>query len=88
MRREGTVEHDSEGNRVPIEKRWSARNFSLDKVFSDVIIDVDSMNEISTYHRVDSWDGLRAYLSSDDVLTKPDFFKPKKWNKVGGENEK
>jgi len=88
VRRESTVLLDSEGNRLSKEKRWSARNFSLDKVFSDVIIDVDSMNEISTYHRVDSWDGLRAYLSSDDVLTKPDFFKPKKWNKVGGENEK
>ena len=87
VRKEGTVVYDSDGKLVPAKKRWSARNFSLDKVFSDVIIDVESKNEIESYHRVDSWDGLRQYLSSNQVLTKPEFFKPKKWNKVGGESE-
>ena len=84
VREEGTSLHDSDGNRLPIEKRWSARNFSLDKVFSDVIIDIDSKFEVPWYHRVDSWDGLTEYWSGGESLTKPDFFKPKKWNKMGG----
>ena len=87
VRKEATVGYDQDGNLVPIEKRWSATKFSLDKVFSDVIIEVDAMSEVDSYHRVDSWDGLRGYLSSEEVLTKPEFFKPKKWNKVGGESE-
>jgi len=87
VRQEGTVVYDSDGNLVPIEKRWSATKFLLDKVFSDVIIDAETMNEVPSYHRIDSWDGLRGYLSSNGVLTKPEFFKPKKWNKVGGSSD-
>lgn len=84
VRKEATVAYDSDGNLVPIEKRWSATKFSLDKVFSDVIIDAETMEEVPYYYRVDSWEGLRAYLSSKDVLMKPEFFKPKTWNKMGG----
>lgn len=87
VRREGTVVYDKSGELVPIEKRWSARNFSLDKVFSDVIIDTESRVEVPSYYRADSWSGLLQYYSSGEPLAKPEFFKPKKWNKVGDGDE-
>jgi hypothetical protein len=87
VRKEGTVAYDTEGQLVPLEKRWSATKFSLDKIFSDVIIDKESRIEVPSYHRVDSWDGLVRYISGGESLTKPDFFKPKKWNKMGGSDD-
>ena len=87
VRREGTVRYDSSGELLPKEKRWSALHFSLDKVFSDVIITHESKVELPFYYRADSWQGLTEYYSSEHSLVKPEFFKPKTWNTMGGVDE-
>ena len=60
----GTGVFDAE--RLPIEERWSARFFSLDKVFECVKMEGAMMVDTSWYYNIDSWDGLRAYLASEE----------------------
>ncbi len=49
---------------LPIEERWSARSFPLDKVFKSVIIKEDVNTSIDWYHQVDSWQGYCDFISS------------------------
>ena len=50
---------------LPVNKRWSSRFFSIDKIFSSDIIDKEVL-EISWYHRIDSWDAYHNYMSSKE----------------------
>lgn len=85
VRQRASASCDSEGNLLPIEKRWSGRNFSLDIVFEHVIIGNEV--EVENYHNIGSWEGYVDFLSSKLNYEKPDFFKSKKWNMLGGEFE-
>ena len=72
VRKEGTGRYTSyiaEGERFPkqshpVEKRYSARHFPLDKIFS--VIKLDSVREIelSWHYNCDTWNGYRKYLGS------------------------
>ena len=77
--------------RLPIEERWSARFFSLDKVFKPVIIDIENKVEVPWYHNIDSWDGYCNYLGSDErkLVEKPHpiFMKYHEWNQIGVDDE-
>jgi hypothetical protein len=71
IRQEGTGEKVpgsdfSNSERLPIEERWSARFFSLDKVFESVKIDGAMTVDTSWYYNIDNWDGLCAYLGSNE----------------------
>jgi len=55
--------------KLPIEERWSARNFSLDMVFEDVIIDDVVVVEVPWYYRIDNWEGYCNYLASPERKT-------------------
>ena len=85
VREQSTALHDKEGNRLSIEKRWSARNFSLDIVFEHVIIGV--CIELEQYHSIASWSEYAEFISDGQKYEKPEFFKPKSWNTLGGEFE-
>lgn len=95
IRREGTgmrkpgQPHGGETENLPLHERWSARYFTLDKVFTDVIMDDVNVVEIPWYKKVDSWEGLRYYLSSDQQVERPpkDLFSYKEWNPIGEDNE-
>ena len=50
---------------LPIEERWSARHFTLDKIFKHDKIDVQEMIEIEKYYTLDSWDSLRSFYASN-----------------------
>ena len=74
----------------PIE-RWSSRHFGLDKVFKSAKIDKESTVEIPWYLRIDSWQGLKDYLSSEESkeIKRPSkaMFKYSLYNKVGEQSE-
>ena len=59
--------------KLPIEKRWSARFFSLDKVFEYVKMGEVLMVETSWYYNIDNWDKLCLYLGSEErkLISKP-----------------
>ena len=87
LRRQGTPGEDETGRMLPQEKRWSARYFSVDKVFKHVIMNKEESFEVEGYHNIDSWENYTKFIGSGDQHEKPEFFKPKKWNKVGDATE-
>lgn len=67
------------GNKlIPFHKRWSSKNFTLDKIFDLDIITVDNKLEIEEYYDLSSWDSLKKYYSSSMKIPRPgkQFMKP------------
>jgi hypothetical protein len=97
--REGTGKYNSEvleaglypRKKLPKEERYSARYFSLDKIFKSVIIDIENKVEVPWYHNIDSWDGYCNYLGSEErkLVERPHpiFMKYREWNEIGVDNE-
>ena len=90
IRKEGTGEftHYNADKRIPIEERWSARYFELDKVFKYVKMG-DNNLELPWYYNIDNWEGLKKYLGSDNSLDRPpgDVLGYHEWNLIGVNNE-
>ncbi len=63
---------------LPLLKRWSSRNFKLDKIFNSDIMNIENNIEVSTYYDISNWEGLLKYYKSDCILKKPEsnFMKP------------
>ena len=55
--------------KLPIGERWSARYFSLDKIFEPAIIDGANTVEVPWYYNIDNWSGLCTYLGSEAQKT-------------------
>ena len=55
---------------LPIHERWSAKNFTLDKIFKHDNISIDKKITIGNYHALDSWDELRDFYKSDTKIHK------------------
>ena len=87
IKKESTALLDRHGRRLPIEKRYSAQHFLLDKVFEGAIIDGEI--EVPWYHSVDSWDNYKTYLSSQhsDLITRPEKMTYGEWNPIGHDGE-
>ena len=76
---------------LPLEKRWSARFFSLDKVFKSAKIEEAIKIELPWYKKIDSWETFCAYAGSPESEK---IFRPAKcilsygeWNPIGVDNE-
>ena len=76
---------DSDGEVLPLEKRYSARNFSLDIVFENVII--GNTVELEDYYNIDCWENYTKYMKADFNLLKPERMKYNEWNPVGFDGE-
>lgn len=64
--------------KLPLEERWSAKNFDLSQVFEKLTTKKATVFDLEWYYNLSSWDQYRDYLGSDflikkphDVLTKP-----------------
>ena len=55
---------------LPIEERWSAKHFTLDKIFKHDTIDIDKKVEIKDFYTLDSWDELKEFYKSDMKIHK------------------
>ena len=92
FRNEGTgISIGYKQGQLPIEKRWSARFFKLDKIFKPVKIDSSVILEAPWYYNIDSWSGLCNFLGSEECTA---LKRPKKsllgyheWNPIGIDNE-
>ena len=49
---------------LPFEQRWSSKKFTLDKIFNNDKIIIDSKKEIDWYFNLDSWDNLVDFYKS------------------------
>jgi hypothetical protein len=64
-------ENNTGGNKdLPIEERWSAKHFTLDKIFKHDNIEIEKTVNIPQYFTLDSWDELREYYRSDLYIRK------------------
>ena len=74
--------------KLPLEERFSARFFSLDKVF-EVLDNSDAeVVDIKDYYNIDSWEGLRSYLGSGHRIYRQDsLLEGKEFNKIGEDIE-
>ena len=55
----------SKKENLPIQERWSARFFTLDKVFESAKVEQSTVAELKWYYSVDSWDKYCYYLGSE-----------------------
>ena len=72
--------------RLPIEKRYSARHFSLDIVFGSAIMDKANKVEAPWFHSIEDWNQYRKFLASDEAqhIERPDHLLPvSKLNPIG-----
>lgn len=82
VREQSTHLYNSDGERLSIKERYSARHFSLDKVFKSVnITDVNKV-EVPWFYDVTTWQGYKKFLASDRSLTKPEEIKYNEWNEI------
>ena len=65
----------SGGNKnLPLEKRWSSANFSLDKIFNcDNIEEVQDTIETTGYLNFDTWNSVREFYQSSLDLVRPEI---------------
>jgi hypothetical protein len=77
--------------KLPIEKRYSARHFSLDKIFNCAILEDAVVGELPWYHNVDSWEGYCAFIGSTHrgrIIRPTEFLiKYREFNPIGEDNE-
>jgi len=63
---------------IPLKKRWSSKNFTLDKIFNVSVISMDNIVEINQYFDLESWDNLSDFYKSELKIPRPtrQFMKP------------
>ena len=75
----------------PVEERWSARHFSLDKVLEPVIIEGAKLLEATWYYDITTWHGYTNYFSQRSRTTKRPTngtMKHHVWHGLGVDDEK
>ena len=93
VRKEGTGQYTSyiaPGEKfpkefLPPEKRYSARFFPLDKIFSVIKLDVEI--EVPLYDKVDTWEGYSNFIGSDHKIERPreGLIKHREYSQIGEE---
>jgi len=75
--------------KLPLHKRWSARFFSLDKIFQSAKVEGALVQEVDWYYNIDSWENYSNYLSCGIDLKKPAkcILAYREWNSMGVNNE-
>jgi hypothetical protein len=98
--REGTSLHENvvfdyevfkrvSADRLPLEKQYSARSFTLDKVFGCATIEGNNTAEAAWHYRIDTWEKYIVYLASDEaknIVSRPKYFKYHEWNPLAYDN--
>jgi len=78
------------GDKIPLERRWSARHFSLTDVFGSAMIEEGNILEIEDYYDLSNWEGYCEYIGSDfrKSVKRPHNFKYHEFNKIGHDEDK
>lgn len=74
--------------RLPLHKKWSARFFSLDKVFKPAKVEGAVVADVDWYYKIDSWDGFCKYVGSGNSVQRPAkcILSYREWNPIGVDN--
>lgn len=77
-------------DRLPIDERFSYKNFKVEDVFGDLSVENNDKIELHNYWRIDSWESYCEYISEYGSKAKrPSEFilKYKEWNGIGVDYE-
>jgi len=58
-------ENTVKGEKLPLDERYSAKYFSLEKVFGQIDIDEQTIVETERYFNIDNWEGYAEYMGSE-----------------------
>ena len=74
---------------LPFEERWSARHFTLDKVFKSATIEESNVVDLPWYYNIDSWEKYREFLGSEQELKHPGrlIMSYHEFNPIGGTSD-
>jgi hypothetical protein len=76
---------------LPLQERWSARFFSLDKIFGSAKVESGKSVAVKWHHDIDGWDKYCNYMGSADsrILERPSkhVLSFKQWNPIGVNND-
>ena len=75
---------------MPFEQRYSARGFTLDKVFGCATIEGNHATEAAWYYNIDTWEKYLDYMRSNEaknIVVRPRYFKYHEWSPVGTDKE-
>lgn len=77
-------------DRLPLDQQYSARGFTLDKVFGCATIEGNHVVETAWYYNIDNWEKYLEYMASSEaktVVERPYYYKYHEWNPVGVDKE-
>tara|TARA_Y100000296_G_C5132596_1_gene236376 strand:- start:140 stop:931 length:792 start_codon:yes stop_codon:yes gene_type:complete len=57
--------------KLPLEERWSARNFDFDLIFEAVSEKDAEMISLNWFYDLASWENYKAFLGSKNIIEKP-----------------
>jgi hypothetical protein len=71
--------------KLPLEERYSAKHFTLDKVFGCATLEGATIVDLPWYFSIDGWQNYCDFLSSEIKIEKPDgiLFPRRKWKLIG-----
>tara|TARA_R110002020_G_scaffold48694_2_gene138742 strand:- start:1433 stop:2239 length:807 start_codon:yes stop_codon:yes gene_type:complete len=72
--------------KLPIEERYSYRNFKLEQVFDSLTLKGAKVHELDRYWRIDSWEDYKKYMAVEKThIRRPSkaLMSYKEWNGIG-----
>lgn len=74
---------------LPLEQRYSARHFSLDKVFGCATLEGNNVGQTPWYCRIDTWNNYLKYMANEKAYKskRPSWMKYHEWNPMGVDTE-
>lgn len=82
----GIFEDEGRTKKLPIEERYSYKNFKLEQVFDTMCLEGAKVHEISRYWRIDSWEAYKRYMGTEKThIRRPaaSIMSYKEWNGIG-----
>ena len=74
---------ETRDERLPLDERYSYRNFNLQKVF-ETLDDSDYIYEDAQYYySLDNWENYCNFIKNNSELRKPKILKSVEWNDIG-----
>jgi hypothetical protein len=75
---------------LPVDQRYSARWFSLDKVFGCATLEGNNVRQTPWYYPLDNWQRYTEYIAAKEpgkIMARPKWMKYKEWNPIGVDKE-
>jgi hypothetical protein len=77
------INPETRDKQLPLEERFSYRNFTLSQVFDTLDTSAHKIKELEHYYNIDNWQSYCLFLSENSNLKKPAILKSTEWNEIG-----